>query len=114
MDHKSLISLLGSMDLSDLPLRIQRFKMRLMRYDSEMFHMLGSKMFIADLLSRPPVERETDRIAWVDMHVGSSLAAEEDVLVEGIRQQAVLDSDYQLVVKAIWEGWPKRVKSEMK
>ena len=56
-DHKPLNPLLGSKDLSELPLRIQRFKMRLMRYCYQIFHTPGSKMFIADLLSRPPTEK---------------------------------------------------------
>ena len=52
-DHKPLISLLVEKDLSQLPLRIQRFKMRLMRFDYQIFHTPGSLMFIADTLIRP-------------------------------------------------------------
>ena len=51
-DHKPLVPLLGNKDLSQLPLRVQRFKMRLMRYDFDIFHSPGSQMFIADNLSR--------------------------------------------------------------
>ena len=68
---KPLIPLLGSKDLSELPLRIQRFKMRVMRYCYQIFHTPGSKMFIADLLSRPPTEKEIKRIDRVEMHVNS-------------------------------------------
>lgn len=113
-DHKPLIPLLGSKDLSDLPLRIQRFRMRLMRYDYVVFHTPGNKMFIADLLSRPPEGKEPSRIARVEMHVESLLAAEEDDLVEGIRRQAAMDGDYRMVVKAIREGWPRQVAGELK
>ena len=48
-DHKPLISLLGKADLANLPLRVQRFKMRLMRYDYEIHHTPGSQMYLADL-----------------------------------------------------------------
>ena len=52
-DHKPLIALLGEKDLSQLHVRVQRFKMRLMRYDSVIKHTPGSQMYIADMLSRP-------------------------------------------------------------
>ena len=58
-DHKPLIPLLGSKGLSELPFRIQRFKMRLMRYCYDIFHTPGNKMFIADLFSRPPTKDES-------------------------------------------------------
>jgi hypothetical protein len=43
-DHKSLVSILGEQDLSGLPIRVQRFKLRLMRYRYEIFHMPGDTM----------------------------------------------------------------------
>lgn len=52
-DHKPLVSLLGEKDLSKLPLRVQRFKMRMLRYSYEIFHTPGVSMFLADMLSRP-------------------------------------------------------------
>jgi len=52
-DHKPLVSILGEKDLTSLPIRVQRFKLRLMRYDFEIFHTPGSKMYLADALSRP-------------------------------------------------------------
>ena len=36
-DHKPLVKLLGESDLSELPLRCQRFKLRLMRYDFSIY-----------------------------------------------------------------------------
>ena len=38
---------------SKLPVRVQRFKLGLMRYDYDIFHTPGKDMFIADMLSRP-------------------------------------------------------------
>jgi len=52
-DHKPLIALLGEKDLSQLPVRVQRFKMILMRYDFNIKHTPGFQMSIADMLSRP-------------------------------------------------------------
>ncbi|XP_067936936.1 uncharacterized protein [Watersipora subatra] len=52
-DHKPLISILGEKDLSCLPARVQRFKLRSMRYDYNIFHTAGKDMYLADSLSRP-------------------------------------------------------------
>ena len=114
MDHKPLISILRSKDLSELPLRIERFKMRLMRYCYDIFHMPGIKMFIADLLSRPPTKDEADKISRVEMHIQSLLSAEEDNLIEEIKVKSVLDKEYQDIVKFIREGWPGELKGEMR
>ena len=52
-DHKPLVAILGEKDLSKLPLRVQRFKLRMMRYGYTVFHTPGTEMHMADLLSRP-------------------------------------------------------------
>ena len=52
-DHKPLVAILGEKDLSKLPLRVQRFKLRMMRYGYTIFHTPGEQMYMADLLSRP-------------------------------------------------------------
>lgn len=53
-DHKPLVSLLGNKDLEELPPRIQRFKMRLMRFTFAIYHTPGKNLTIADTLSRAP------------------------------------------------------------
>jgi hypothetical protein len=53
-DHKPMISLLGSKSLDELPPRIQRFKMRLMRYTFDIVHVPGKELYTADTLSRAP------------------------------------------------------------
>ena len=42
-DHKPLVSLLGSKSLDDLPARIQRFRMRMMRFTYTISHVPGKK-----------------------------------------------------------------------
>ncbi|KAJ8027672.1 hypothetical protein HOLleu_29679 [Holothuria leucospilota] len=51
-DHKPLISLLGQKDLNDLPPRIQRFRIRLMRYSYNIVHIPGKDLVVPDDLSR--------------------------------------------------------------
>ena len=53
-DHKPLVPLLGAKNLEELPARIQRFKMRLMRFTFTISHTPGKDLTIADTLSRPP------------------------------------------------------------
>ena len=55
-DHQPLISLLGGhKDLSDLPLQIMRFRMRLMPFSYTISHVAGKSLIIPDMLSRSPV-----------------------------------------------------------
>jgi hypothetical protein len=49
-DHKPLVPLLSTKDLAELPARIQRFKMRLMRFDFSISHVAGKDLNIADTL----------------------------------------------------------------
>jgi hypothetical protein len=55
-DHKPLVLLLSSKDLAELPARMQRFKIRLMRFDFSISDVAGKDLNIADTLSRAPVE----------------------------------------------------------
>ena len=54
-DHEPLLSLLGAQELDLLPLGIQRFRMRLMRYSYFIVHVPGKSLWTADTLSRSPV-----------------------------------------------------------
>ncbi|KAJ8389952.1 hypothetical protein AAFF_G00112370 [Aldrovandia affinis] len=55
MDHKPLVPLLGSRNLDELPPRIQRLRMRLMRFSYTISHVPGKEIATADVLSRAPV-----------------------------------------------------------
>ena len=57
-DYKPLISLLGSRALDDLPPRILRFRLRLLRFTYEIEHVPGKKLITADALSRAPIQGE--------------------------------------------------------
>ncbi len=57
-DQKTLLALLGTKALEDLPPRIQRFRLRLLRYTYNIVHVPGKLLVTADALSRAPVVRE--------------------------------------------------------
>jgi len=53
-DHKPLVPLFSSKLLDEMPLRVQRFRMRMMRFSFEISHVPGNRLIIADALSRAP------------------------------------------------------------
>ena len=116
-DHKPLVKLLGESDLSGMPLRCQRFKLRLMRYSFTIFHTPGTQMFLADALSRPAEEvtnKERAKESRVEGHIRQVIAANEeydDGVLQEIRRQGDEDETYQRVIKEVELGWPGRGKS---
>lgn len=54
-DHKPLLQVLQSKPLDDLTPRLQRIRMRLMRYNYEVRYVPGKQLVLADSLSRNPV-----------------------------------------------------------
>ena len=54
-DHKPLVPLLSSKRLDEVPIRVQRFRLRLMRFSYSIVHVPGKDLCIADALSCAPV-----------------------------------------------------------
>ena len=50
-DHKPLVSLLSSKNFDEMPIRVQRFRLRLMRYSYTIVHVPGKDLSTADTLS---------------------------------------------------------------
>ena len=57
MDHKSLFPLFGHKLVEELPLHVQRFRMRMMRYSFAISHVPGKNLTTADALSRAPISK---------------------------------------------------------
>ncbi|XP_021340087.1 uncharacterized protein K02A2.6-like [Mizuhopecten yessoensis] len=111
-DHKPVVSLLGVKAISELPPRIQRFRMRLMRYEYDIGHVPGKSLHTADALSRAPlcqVTKEEEEFqstvgAYVDS-VMESLPATETRL-DDIRRCIHDDSVLSIIVEYCLSGWP--------
>lgn len=111
-DHKALVSILGEKDLSCLPLRVQRFKLRLMRYGFEIFHTPGKDMFLADSLSRPNNSKYSDH----DLQDCNEVETYVNYVVESavyidMREEAILsamnsDTVSKQTLNFILKGWP--------
>ena len=54
-DHKPLVPLLSTKALDVAPIRVQRFRLRLMRFSFAITHVPGKELHTADTLSRAPV-----------------------------------------------------------
>ena len=70
MDHKPLVPLLTYKHLENLPPRVLRFRLRLMRFDYNIVHVAGKYLHTADLLSRVPQHTSPD---------AQSLSEQEDI-----------------------------------
>ena len=113
-DHKPLVSLVSSKrTLDELSPRIQRFRMRLMRYMYTIAHLPGKSLATADALSRVPQERPkteaevllTDEVTAQAHLVVGVLSATEKRLVE-IRARQLEDDVCRQVMRYCAEGWP--------
>ena len=113
-DHKPLVPLLGSKNLDELPLRVQRFKMRLMRFSFTISHVPGRDLITADALSRAPVATSSaaddqlrqDVQAYVSL-VMDNLPATDKRLQE-IQQVQQDDEVSKRIALYCKEGWPER------
>ena len=76
-DHKPLVPLLGSKSLDELPPRIQRLRMRLMRFSYTISHVPGKDIATADVLSRAPIENTADGLQEeeVNLYVDTVMAS---------------------------------------
>lgn len=118
-DHKPLLSLLGAQALDLLPPRIQRFRMRLMRYSYDIVHVPGKSLWTADTLSRSPVQvqmtpndnelMESTNI-YVDCIVDNLPVSLS--FMDSLKVQLEADSVCSRVMKLCADGWPDHVKQE--
>ncbi|KAK7878780.1 hypothetical protein WMY93_030940 [Mugilogobius chulae] len=114
-DHKPLVSLLGGQALDALPPRIQRFRMRLMRYSYTIKHIPGKSLTTADTLSRSPL---TNSVTRGDKDLMEDTNIYVDSVLEGLptsskyladlKEQLQSDSICTDVMRYCTEGWPDR------
>lgn len=112
-DHKPLVSLFNK-PLFKIPARLQRFMLRLQRYDLELVYKPGKFLYVADTLSRAPL-KETTKIEIDDelnLHcnfLASQIALPEKRLNE-ISSATRADDTLMKVKEYIQDGWPVKKK----
>ena len=111
-DHKPLVPLLSSKDLSQMPVRILRFRLRLMRYSPSVIHVPGKHQATAEALSRAPVDEATTSdillIDEVDMMVSQcidSMPATSRRLQE-LREAQLAEEEIIAIKQYVHAGWP--------
>ncbi len=111
-DHKPLVPLLSTKRLDELPPRIQRLRMRLMRFSYTISHVAGKNIATADVLSRAPTSSATVGLSEEDINVYvdsvmACLPATEKRLME-IQKHQETDPILQQLRKYCAEGWPDK------
>ena len=115
-DHKPLVPLFSSKILDELPLRVQRFRMRMMRFRFSIRHVPGKQLSTADALSRAPTttpsssdnlfQDEVEAYIQVTMQ---DLPATEKRLAE-IQVHQEQDKTCKMVRDFCKRGWPKKAE----
>ncbi|KAL7881030.1 hypothetical protein SRHO_G00032840 [Serrasalmus rhombeus] len=114
-DHKPLVPLLSTKALDELPPRVLRFRLRLLRFSFDIVHVPGKSLITADTLSRAPIqhtftaeekENEAEVKVFLDA-VTQSLPATEHRLNEiAAKQQA--DPICAQLIRYCKTEWPER------
>ena len=113
-DHKPLVPLFGSKNLEELPVHVQRFRLRMMRFKFTIFHIPGKNLLLADALSRAPISEavnedlflQQETAAYVSIVVQSLPATEKQL--ERIRRHQEEDEECQQAAEYCRSGWPSR------
>ena len=79
-DHKPLVPFLGTKALDELPPRVLRFRLRLMRYQLNIVHVPGKNLITADALSRAPADVSSVADSALEQEVDAFMAAVTDGL----------------------------------
>ena len=105
-DHKPLESILKKA-LASAPRRLQGMMMRLQRYDITVSYERGKNMFLADLLSRAylPKNSEPEGEEFESVNMVSYVPI-SDWRLEEIRLATQNDESLQVLMKVILQGWP--------
>lgn len=110
-DHQPLVRLLGSADLDLMPPRIQRFRIRLMRYQFTVKYVPGKYLATADTLSRDPECSSTSKVDSTEIFVSMVVAALPSTLavrLEDFRSHQTSDGECSMLKAYSMKGWPRR------
>lgn len=89
-DHKPLLQILQTKNLDSLTPRLQRFRMRLMRYKYTVIYTPGKNLVIPDTLSRGPIESK---------NLNDELQVEIDTFVRAVIKNLPIKSYFLKLIK---------------
>ncbi|KAL6475040.1 hypothetical protein MHYP_G00160800 [Metynnis hypsauchen] len=114
-DHKPLVPLLSSKALDELPPRVLRFRLRLLKFTYDIVHVPGKCLITADALSRASVkhtltqegkDNEADVKVFLDAVVQSLPATEARLKV--IQEKQKTDPICAKLIQYCQTAWPER------
>lgn len=70
-------------------------------------------MFLAELSSSPHTPRELVKLNRLERHAKGILRAEEDQLIQKIREASAIDVEYQSIVRRLLQAWPSDTTGEL-
>ena len=111
-DQKPLVTLLGKKSLDDLPPRIVRFRLTLMRYKFTISHVPGKYMYTSDCLSRASVTDSQPSILCKEAEVYANAVLSNlpcsDRRLDQIREGQHEDEVCTKLMQYTHEGWPEK------
>lgn len=115
-DHKPLVPLFSTKLIDELPVRIQRFRMRLMRFKFKIQHVPGKLLYTADTLSRSPLKghKDDDELRnEVQCYINAVMVnlPASDARLEEIRRELKKDEILSTVMYYVQHGWPEHKRS---
>ena len=112
-DHKPLAAILKK-PLSQAPKRLQTLILRVHGIDGDFHYMEGSKLFIADTLSRAYLDVPDTHVRVMKANASKG---QSDERINEVREATVEDESMQKLLRIIRDGWPdnkNEVPSERK
>ena len=118
-DHKPLLALMKTKQLDELTPRIQRFRMRMMRFSYHIVFTAGKNLATADALSRAPTsqpgreeEKKEDETRAYVRSVVECLPATDQRLEEVRREQELDEICRNVKDFVLRDHWPETAKKE--
>lgn len=116
-DHKPLVQVLQTKNLDELTPRLQRFRIRLLRYEYKIVYTPGKELVVADALSRnfnsnAPYPAEEELENEVEAHVNlivRSLTV-KSYLLDEIKEEQSKDIVCKKLKELLVSGWPNKNK----
>lgn len=113
-DHKPLETIFKK-PLDKVPLRLQRFRLQLQRYDIDVIYKPGKQLYIADTLSRASFDDKSFELKD-DSETQVNLITEiHDNLTDShlteIKNKTTNDPELRLLRETIKRGWPAQIKN---
>ena len=116
-EHKPLLALMKNKNLDELTPRIQRFRMRMMRFSYRVIYTAGKNLITADALSRAPssspekIDENKEKDIQQFVHsIAESLPASDKKLKEIKEQQCQDDICSKIKEFCLKDYWPEHEK----